>query len=162
MSATYALILSIVVCLISAMLEGLAAGNNIKFFFAKLKAPAYAPPLWLWIIIGVLYYVMCFFIVFRIFRHEGDDTLRYVSLALILFAMGVNALYNYTFFRLQNLFYTNLTIVPYLPALIGLFYCLWQFEHAAAYALIPYFVYLVCVSFLQYKFWELNPGMRGR
>jgi benzodiazapine receptor len=162
MSATHAFVFALVVCIISAVLEGLAAGNNIKPFFARLKVPAYAPPLWLWIMVGIAYYVMCFFILFRILHHEGNDTLRHVSLALLAVAMAVNVLYNYTFFRLQNLFYTNLTIIPYLPALIGLFYCLWQFDQTAAYALMPYFVYLPCVSFLQYKFWELNPDLRGR
>ncbi len=144
MTLTYTLLCSLGICVISAMLEGVAAGNNIKPFFEKLKAPSYAPPLWVWIIIGVLYYAMCFFVVFRILRHTGDDTWRYAALSLILFAMAVNALYNYTFFRMQNLFYTNLTIVPYLPALAGLFWCLWHFDRTAAYALVPYFVYRSC------------------
>lgn len=143
------------------MLEGLAAGSNIKPFFAKLRAPAYAPPLWLWIIIGIGYYVICFFILFRIFRHEGDDALRYISLTLLLIAMAVNALFNYTFFRLENLYYSILTSVPYLPAVIGLFVCLLQFEPTAAYVLVPYFVYLVYVTFLTFKLWQLNPELRG-
>lgn len=162
MTVTAALLFSLGICVSSAMLEGVAAGKNVKPFFAKLRAPDYAPPLWLWIIIGVVYYVICFFILFRIFRADGNDTLRYVSLSLLLVAMAINALFNYTFFRLENLFYGLLTFVPYLPAVIGLFICLLQFDQAAAYVLLPYFVYLVYVTFLTHRFWKLNPGLQGR
>lgn len=161
MDLSTSIILSLAICILAAGLEGIAAGNNIKPFFSKLRMPWYAPPLSVWIVIGVAYYVICFFILYRIFRHSGDDGLRYTSLALLSLAMVINAVFNYTFFRLENLFYSLLMFVPYLPAVIALFFCLLRFDQAAAFALVPYFIYLVYVTLLSYKLWILNPEFRG-
>src|SRR5260370_16636 len=58
MSATYAALISTGVCLCAAALEGVCAGKNVKAYFAKLKWPRYAAPLWVWYIIGAAYYAI--------------------------------------------------------------------------------------------------------
>jgi tryptophan-rich sensory protein len=70
MSSGSALLASLGICAIAAALEGACAGNNVKAYFAKLKSPRYSPPLWVWYIIGALYYGTFFFVVYRIFRAE--------------------------------------------------------------------------------------------
>jgi tryptophan-rich sensory protein len=159
MSITLSVLLSVGICIISAIAEGLCAGKNVKPFLAKLRSPSYAPPLWIWVIIGIFYYVICFFIIYRIFRHEGDNALKTISLMLVLVLMSINAFFNYIFFRAQNLFYSFLTFIPYIPIAIALFICLLQFEEVAAWAFLPYLLYLTCVTFLCYKFWKLNENI---
>ena len=72
MSVGYAILVAIGICVVAAALEGLCAGRNVKAFFAKLKFPLFAAPFWLWTIIGGLYYVIFWFVLYRLLRIESD------------------------------------------------------------------------------------------
>ncbi len=99
MSSGYAILISLGACVIAAALEGVCAGRNVKSFFATLRFPPYSAPLWVWSIIGGLYYVIFCFVLYRILRLDSDSALRYAALTLILFMMVINALTNYIIFR---------------------------------------------------------------
>ncbi|MBC8030452.1 MAG: tryptophan-rich sensory protein [Pyrinomonadaceae bacterium] len=156
MSVTLAIFSSLGVCIVGAILEGLAAGNNIKPFFAKLRFPAYSAPLWAWYIIGALYYAICFVILYRLFRYNGDTPLLNAAFALILIVMATNALWNYIFFRAQNLFGAFLLGFPYALVAIALFVCLRQFDKVAAWAFVPYLIYLTYAAWWSYGLLKLN------
>jgi len=113
-----------------------------------------------WIIIGVFYYIISFFISYRVLRHSGDSLLKAVSLTLLLAMMGMNAVWNYVFFRAQNLFLSFFSFIPYPLLAIALFVCLLQFEPLAAWIFLPYLAYLNYAAFICYKHWRLNenPG----
>lgn len=140
----------------SAGLEGLFAGKRVKQYFASLRFPSYSAPLWAWSIIGVLYYAMCFFVLYRMLRHEGDTIIRNVSLTLILLLMMANALWNYVFFRARNLFLSFVSVFPYLLAAIGLFCCLIQFDTSAAWSVAAYLLYSAYAVRWGYCVWKLN------
>ncbi len=151
MSATYAALVSIGVCLGAAALEGVCAGKNVKAYFAKLKWPRYAAPLWVWYIIGAAYYA-----IFRILRFERDSVLRNAALALILFMMVANALWNYVFFRAQNLFagFISGSLAPILD--LTLFICMIQLDKTAAGVLVPYLIYRLYAVWWGYELWKVN------
>lgn len=159
MSLSSAILISLGICVISAVLEGVFAGKNVKSFFAKLQFPSYSAPLWV-NIIGVVYYVICFFILYRIFRYDGDASIKYVALTLLLVMMGVNAFWNYVFFRAQNLFLSFFAFAVYPFIAIALFICLLQFDEMAAWPIVPYFVYLIYAVRWGYGLWKLNPNLR--
>ena len=71
MSIGFAILISFGVCVISAILEGVLAGKNVRQYLASLRRPRYAIPLWGWFTIGGLYYVICFVVLYRLLRHEG-------------------------------------------------------------------------------------------
>ena len=151
-----AILIALAICVVSAMLEGLFAGKGVKTFIANLRTPSYAPPFWAWIIIGVFYYIISFFISYRVLRHSGDSFLKAVSLTLLLAMMSINAFWNYVFFRAQNLFLSFFAFIPYPLLAIALFVCLLQFEPPAAWIFLPYLAYLNYAAFICYKFWKLN------
>jgi len=156
MSTTYAVLISLGICVASAITEGIGAGKDVKGFFAKLRQPPFAPPLWVWYIIGVVYYAMCFFLAYRILRHDGDEWIKYTALGLLLVYMGINAFWNFTFFRFRNMFLSFLVGLPYIPVAIGLLLCLWQTDRTAAFVFTPYLFYLIYATWLGYQNWQLN------
>lgn len=156
MSVTSAIFSSLGVCVVGAILEGLTAGNNVKPFFAKLRFPPYSAPLWAWYIIGALYYVICFVILYRLFRYSGATPLWNVAFTLILIVMATNALWNYIFFRAQSLFGAFLLGFPYTVVALGLFVCLIQFDEVAAWAFVPYLIYLIYAFWWSYGLLKLN------
>jgi|SRR2546421_5539340 len=160
MSAGSSILIAIAICAVAAALEGVCAGKNVKSYFAKLQWPAYSAPLWVWYIIGVLYYGICFTILYRIFRHEGDSTPKRISLTLILFMMAVNAFWNYLFFRLQNLFYSFIAGILYPLVALALFICLAQFDRIAAWSVVPYLIYQIYALRWNYGLWKINSRVR--
>ncbi len=92
MSVGYPIFISLGACAIAAALEGVCAGKNVKSFFATLRFPPFSAPLWVWSIIGGLYYAIFCFVLYRILRLDSDSALRNTALTLILFMMVVNAL----------------------------------------------------------------------
>lgn len=156
MSKTFAILISLGICAVGAILEGVAAGKNVKPVFAKLRFPPYSPPLSVWYVVGIFYYLTYFSLLYQIFRHDGDDGLRYLSLTLVLIILAANAFWNYLFFRVQNLFYGLVLGVLYALIAIALFVCLIQFDRVASYFLLPYLLYLIYASWWSYGLLKLN------
>ncbi|MFY9620603.1 MAG: TspO/MBR family protein [Pyrinomonadaceae bacterium] len=156
MSITTAVLISLGICLVAAVLEGLCAGKNVKSYFATLQFPPYAAPLGVWYGIGFVYYAIFFALIFRILRHEGDFGLRVGTLSLIIFMMAVNALWNYVFFRARNLFisFVAASLFPVLD--IALLLCLIRFDSVAAWALVPYLLYRLYAVWWGYALWKMN------
>jgi len=143
-------------------LEGVCAGKKVKAYFAKLRWPSYSAPLWVWYIIGGLYYAIFFFLIYRILRLDSDAVLKIAALALILFMMAVNALWNYVFFRAQNLFVSFLgaSLFPIMD--ITLFICLIHLDKVAAWSLVPYLLYRIYALWWGYGLWKLNTRSKSQ
>ena len=156
MKTLYAALLASGICIIAALLEGLCAGRNVKSFFASLKSPRYSPPLWVWSIIGGVYYIIFWFLLFRLFRLETDSFLKVIALTLIIFMMIVNALTNYIIFRARNL-YLSFVVGSAFPLMdIALFACLLRLDELAAWSMIPYLLYRIYAVWWGYKLWKAN------
>lgn len=156
MSSGYALLISVGACVVAAALEGACAGKNVKAFYAELRFPRYSAPLWVWGIIGGLYYVIFWFVLYRLLRLGGDSAFRVAALALILFMMAVNALTNYVIFRARNLGLSFIigNLFPIMD--VTLFILLMRLERLTAWSLIPYLLYRIYAVWWGYSLWKLN------
>lgn len=157
MSTSSAVLISFLICAVAAALEGLFSGKGVKSFLANLRKPRFSPPIWVWVIIGVFYYATCFIILFRILRYDDNISIRYAALALLLGVMAINAFWNFVFFRRRNLLYSFLLSIFYTLAALAVFVCLYQFDYVAAFAEIPYLLYLIYALIWSYKLIKLNP-----
>ncbi|MGI9067250.1 MAG: TspO/MBR family protein [Pyrinomonadaceae bacterium] len=156
MSASDAILVSLGACIIAAALEGVCAGNNVKSFFATLRFSPYSAPLWVWSIIGALYYLIFCFVLYRVLRLDSDSGLRNAALTLTLLMMVVNALTNYIIFRAQNLRLSFIvgSLFPILD--VALFICLIQLDKVVAWSLAPYLLYRIYAVWWGYALWKIN------
>jgi len=111
----------------------------------------------MWVTIGVFYYVIYCLILFRILRYSDNFQIRYTAFALVLVVLALNAFWNYLFFRRENLFAASVLGGFYSLVAIALFACLYQFDFLAAYAQIPYLLYLFYAFYWSYGLLKLNP-----
>ena len=161
MSALYAVMSSLIICGTAAGLEGACAGNNVKSFFATLRFPRYSAPLWAWTIIGAIYYLIFFFIIYRLLRLGSYDPLWRGAFALVVFMMVVNALTNYVIFRARNL-HLSFVIGAIFPVMdLTLFALLLRLDQTAALAMIPYLLYRVYAVFWGYALWRVNQATQS-
>lgn len=155
MSFGYSLLVSCLVCALAAALEGACAGRNVKPFFSTLKFPPYSAPLWVWSIIGGVYYLIFGFVTYRLLRLDGS-MLRNAALALVLFMMVVNALTNYIIFRARNLSLSSIVGCLFPVMDVSLLLCLIQLDNLAAWSLVPYLIYRVYAVWWGYALWKVN------
>ncbi|MFN2507603.1 MAG: TspO/MBR family protein [Chthoniobacterales bacterium] len=153
---TSALLYALLFCAAGAALEGLFAGRGIRQRMAELRFPRYAPPFWGWLIIGGLYYVICFAVLYRLFGLPRDVP-RDSAIGLAGAVMFINALWNYFFFRTRNLFHAYMLSLAYGAMAIALFLLLLLgVDRTAAWCLFPYLFYLGYASVWGYRTWKLN------
>jgi tryptophan-rich sensory protein len=156
MGAISAAFVSLIICGLAAALEGACAGKNVKSFFATLRFPHFSAPLWVWTIIGGVYYLIFFFLLYRLFQLSNYSTRWHVALGLIVFMMIVNALTNYVIFRARNL-YLSFIIGAIFPIMdVTLFVLMRSLDQTAALAMIPYLVYRVYAVIWGYSLWRAN------
>lgn len=155
------ILFSLAICMLGAALEGLFAGGGIKQRLATLRLPSYAVPFWGWMVIGGLYYLICFSVLYRLFLLAPSPG-RTAAFALIGAFMFINALWNYFFFRTRNLFHAYVLGLPYSAVAISLFLLLLlRLDGVAAWCLLPYLLYLFFYANLWgYRIWKLNPPER--
>lgn len=153
---TREIIYSLAICALGAALEGLFAGSGIKQRLVTLRMPAFAIPFWGWMVIGGLYYVICFAILYRLFLLPPAP-LRSVAFGLLGAMMFINALWNCFFFRTRNLFHAYLLGLPYNAIALALFFLLLRIDRTAAWCLLPYILYLFYANIWSYRIWKLNP-----
>jgi tryptophan-rich sensory protein len=160
MSSGYSFLTAIGICLVAAALEGACAGTNVKSFYATLRFPRYSAPLWLWSIIGAIYYVIFCFVIYRLLLVNASSALKSAALTLIAFMMVVNALTNYLIFRARNL-YLSFLVGSLFPILdVALFTCLALLDGVATLSLIPYLLYRVYGVWWGHSLWKLNRAGR--
>ena len=157
MSNSSAIVSSLLICLAAAVLEGLCAGKNVRAFFSTARIPKYSAPLWVWSIIGVLYYAIFGFVLYRLFRVGTGGALVRIGIALVVVMTTLNALTNYVIFRARDL-RRSFLIGAFFPILdVALFVILLQADSLAALALIPYLLYRVYGVYWGYALWKANP-----
>lgn len=156
MSSGYALLTSLCVCGAAAALEVVCAGNNVKSFFSSLRLPAYSAPLWVWSIIGLFYYLIFCFVLYRLFIFNNGSALRSAIIVLLVMMMTVNALTNYIIFRARNL-RLSFIVGALFPVLdLTLFLMLIQIDSLAAWSLILYLLYRIYAVWWGYALWKQN------
>jgi len=156
MSIMFAVLASLTICGIVAALEGACAGRNVRSFFATLSFPRYSAPLWVWTIIGGAYYLIFFFVIYRLLRLSDYPSRWYVAFGLIVFMMFVNALSNYVIFRARDL-YLSFVIGALFPFMdVVLFALVLTLDQFAALVIIPYLLYRVYAVYWGYALWRAN------
>ena len=156
---TTALIGALIICIASALLEGLAAGSGVRQRFAELRLPRLSPPLPVWVGIGLLYYVICFAISYRLLGAGIGLSLRGGAFALLLVLMGINIFWNVVFFRRKDLYASYFSFWPYPLVALALLLVLWTSDTLAAWIFLPYFLYLGYAIWWGRRLWQLNGSM---
>jgi tryptophan-rich sensory protein len=150
--------LSVVMCAVAALVEGLCAGRGVRRFFASVRAPRHSPPLWLWSIIGILYYFAFGFVLYRLLRHAPPSPLTWTTLALTVAMMLGNGLSNLVIFRRRNLRLSR-TIGNLFAVLDSvLLLVVSRLDAVAAWVLVPYLAYRAYAVWWGSELARLNPS----
>ncbi len=155
------LLITIVICLGFVLLEGSLAGGDVAEKYAVMRLPLYSPPLWVWLSIGAMYYVICFIVLYRLLRLSAKGWLRPVALCSVVLMMTINTAWNVLFFHTMDFQLAFFSMIPYNLVALALLVMLMKLDRGAAWAFFPYMLYLVYANVWGYGVWQINSGVGG-
>ena len=151
-----ALLRAIIICVVLAFWGSLLVGDSLDTWYPTLIKPAMLVPLPVFYAVGVLYYLLFTFVLYRIFSQIENPQAERIALITALVVMIANELWNWTFFGLRSPWAGFFGIGIFLVLLTILIRILWRLERPSAIALLPYFAWVVYDLMWTFQLWQLN------
>src|SRR5215467_7181168 len=149
-------LLSMIICVAAAVLEGALAGKDARQRLAQLRMPPYSPPFALWLVIGFLFYAMCFVILRYLLSTGLMLSSQAFALVLTIVLLLANASWSVLFFRWRDLRSSFIAFIPYTVLIAVLVALLVSNYLSGAVLFICYGIYLVYAMWWAYRLWLLN------
>ncbi len=152
-----ALVVAVVVCVAMALLGGLLTGNSLKGWYAGLAKPRWQIPLWAFVAIGLIGYVMDAVILYRLLSFAHDSAGKVIALTAMIVVMLYNELWNYAFFGWRSTLAGFVGIVAFLAPLTILQVILVEYDSLSALLMLVYVVWVIGYDIpWAYTLWKLN------
>ena len=139
-----------------AVLGTALVGGSGLDWYEGLAKPRFLVPLWVFYLVGSLYYVLTAVVLSRVLARIEDPRGKTFSFGLMVGLMLLNELWNYTFFGLRSTLAGFLGILVFLAFLTALVVVLLRHERFSAGLLVPYYVWVLYDLAWTYQLWRLN------
>ena len=148
--------ISVLVCLAIGFLSSIATQSSVNDWYLTLDKPSFTPPNYLfapvWTALYIMMGVAAGIVWSKGYHHIGVKTALYH----FVFQLLLNALWSIVFFGLKNPLGGMIVILALLTMIILTIKWFRVISKPAAYLLVPYVLWVVFASALNYKIWELN------
>jgi tryptophan-rich sensory protein len=138
-----------------ALIGALLAGDALTDWFQDLQQPRYALPLWGWVIVGGLYYIMTTALLYRAFTRQPSKEKPPLLFMTIVMMVG-NEAWNYLLFGLESTLAGFLGLIAFATYVAFLFTRSFRMDRVSAIILSPYVVWLGYDLWWMYTLWDLN------
>jgi|SRR5258705_8427450 len=145
---------TIVLCLVSLIIEAISATKEGVKWFGSLKRPKYSFPMKVWYVVGGIYYIIFGIAIYRQFA-IGKSFFS-APILLLTFVMIINGLSNFVLFKFRSLKWFYWIIYPFILILLTLIILLWKDDKMSASLLFLYFLWLFYDLYYGYNIWILN------
>ncbi len=147
----------ITTCLAIGYLSGMNTKTSIATWYVLLKKPVFNPPNWVFAPVWTVLYLFMGLASGLVWNKIGFNKTT-VRNALLFFAiqLGLNALWSYLFFGLQNTFLALLEIIVFWLLLYETYLKFSKIDKIAGYLMVPYFIWVSFASVLNASIWWLN------
>lgn len=150
------LLRAIVICAILALWGSLLVGDALETWYPTLIKPTWLVPLSVFYVVGVLYYLLFTFVLYRILTRIKVQQASRTAFSAALLVLIANELWNWAFFGLRSPWAGFFGIGLFLVLLTILIRILWRLERVSAVALLPYFAWIVYDLLWTFQLWQLN------
>ena len=121
----------------------------------EIGQPSWAPPNWVWAIIGVAWYVICYVSLVRLLFKLHDGPWPF---ALLLALMAANGAWGIIQFRLRRYDLGLLFYIPYVALIATFLAIVWPVDRLSFYLFIGYAIYMLYGAAWGWAIWRLNPS----
>jgi benzodiazapine receptor len=150
------LLVAIAICVLFALFGTALVGESLGTWYAALEKPWFLVPLWVFYIIGFVYYVLFATVLYRILTHVDDRRGRVITLMLTISVLFLNEVWNYGFFGLESTLAGFLGIAVFLFPVTALLLTLRAYERFSAGLVAVYWIWVLYDLAWTYELWRLN------
>lgn len=134
---------AIAIPVLLAVLGGALVGDYGLGWYADLVKPWFLVPLWVFYIVGLIYYLLGAVVLYRILAHVAERRGKVISLTLTIGVLVGNELWNYGFFGLRSTLAGFVGMVVFLVLLTALIVALGKYERFSAGLVVPYYLWVL-------------------
>ena len=149
------LIISIIICQVPGIIGSQFTVKSIPTWYAALNKPAFNPPNWLFGPVWITLYILMGISLYLVWSKSNIADIN--NLLIIFFIqLFLNALWSVIFFGFKSLGFAFVEIMIlwlFILITIILFYSV---SKTASVLLIPYLLWVLFASLLNYYIWKLN------
>ena len=150
------ILIAVLVCLGIGFFSGFATQSSIDTWYLTLKKPSFNPPDWIfapvWTILYILMGIAAGIVWSKGYYHKWVKTAMYHFIFQLLF----NGLWSIVFFGFRSPGLAFLVIIILLVLILLTYKWFKIVSKTAAYLLIPYLVWVVFATILNFSIWQLN------
>ena len=147
-SLVFATLVTVVIVGVETACAGTAPMNKLR----ALRQPAWSPPTWAWVVLGLSWYSISFVALVRLYPRPGTA----LAISLLVSLLMANALVNIPQFRWNRLDVAFFYLIPYWM-LLALFLVTVRIQDAITFRLFAaYAVYQLYAGAWQWQLWRLN------
>ena len=137
---------------------GALASIDARDFYASLERPGWAPPAGVFGPVWTLLYLLMAVAAWLVWRERGFARAR-GALGLFIVQLGANALWSWLFFAWHRGAWAFADILVLLVLIVATLVAFWRIRKVAAVLLIPYLLWVMFATALNYSVWQLNPRL---
>ena len=148
------LIISLAIPLILGFIGSLLSGNFNDY--AVMNKPSFSPPAILFPIVWTILYILMGVSSYLIYTSAADEKEKNSALSIYLIQLILNSLWTLIFFRFSLYLFAFLWIILIIIAVVIMIYKFIKIKPLAGYLQIPYLLWLIFASILNYNIYLLN------
>lgn len=150
-------LIAFAICVAAAGFEGLCAGRDPMGQLKATSQPAWSPPSWVWVLIGIAWYAICFTALARLLPLWQEHKTPVILLGAIMLLNGAAGLFQFRMKRLDLAFFS---LVPYLLLLATFLWSVCPLDRVSCLLFVAYAAYGLYGGYWQFQLWRMNPRPR--
>lgn len=147
---------AIAICQAAGVVGSLFTVSAIPAWYAMLEKPVFSPPNWIFGPVWIILYTLMGIALYLVARKGLEKKEVKVAIAIFLAHLAVNASWSIVFFGLRNPLYGLIDISLLLLMIAAVMMLFWKVSRGAVYLLIPYLLWVLFASALNFSIWQLN------
>ncbi|VFJ14492.1 TspO/MBR family protein [Candidatus Nitrosocosmicus franklandus] len=149
-------IISIIICQSAGIFGSLFTFDSISDWYVTLEKPAFAPPNWIFGPVWITLYFLMGLSLYIVWKDELKSKTRNAFFVVFGIQLILNALWSFLFFGLRSPFLGLLDIILLdIMVIVTIIYAN-SISKLAMILLIPYLIWIVFASFLNYVIFLVN------
>ena len=149
-------IISIIICQSAGIFGSLFTFDSISDWYVTLEKPAFAPPNWIFGPVWITLYFLMGLSLYIVWKDELKSKTRNAFFVVFGIQLILNALWSFLFFGLRSPFLGLLDIILLdIMVIVTIIYAK-SISKLAMILLIPYLIWIVFASFLNYVIFLFN------
>jgi len=146
------LVISIGVCLLVGFIAGMFTSTSIDTWYSTLTKPSFNPPNWVFGPAWTILYIMMGIALYLVWNSSNNR----IAITFFMIQLALNFLWSFLFFALENPLIAFIGILLLLGMIILTAVQFYPVSRTAAFLLIPYILWVIFASVLNFSIYWLN------